>query len=178
MSKVKDIVMYGTILSRPQPSIPGRLFYAVDAKTLYRDNGANWDSVSINGNSSYTNIFNWNYVMGDGSTTIPTGIAGMLEIPLNCEITSVKVVSTSSGSAVIDLWMTPFSGIDNVSHPVAGDSIIGTSGSKITLAGSTVDADLTDWVTTSLAPNNWLYINVDSCTVNLMTLSVTGDMSA
>lgn len=177
MSKLKEIVMYGTILSRPQPSIPGRLFYAVDAKTLYRDNGATWDSISINGNSIASNIFNWSYVMGDGSATIPSGIVGMIEIPLDCEITSVKAVSTTSGSAVIDLWMTPFTSIDAVTHPIVGDSIIGTSGSKVTLAGVTVDADLTDWSTTSLARGSWLYIITASCTVNLMTLSLTGDIS-
>lgn len=36
----------GTLAARPAASIDGRLYFATDAKKVYRDNGVNWDEVT------------------------------------------------------------------------------------------------------------------------------------
>lgn len=123
---------------------------------------------------SFPKVFNWSYVMGDGSGAIPTGLAGWIEVPTNCNIASVKVVAHATGSIVIDLWKCAYASIDNSSHPVVGDSIIG-AGAKPTLSsGYKTSTNLTGWTTLALMAGDWLYINIESCDLSLVTLSISG----
>ena len=113
--------------------------------------------------------FNWSFIMGLGA-----GIVGMVEVPFLCQITSVKLVSDTTGNAVVDLWKCTYADIDNSTHPVVGDSIIGTGDKPTLVTGYKTDTNLAGWTTTIMNLGDWLYIYIESMDVDLMTLSISG----
>ncbi len=68
-----DVIQRGPLAGRPSPGIPGRLYYATDAATLYRDSGSAWESVEGAGGGGGGGILRSSYA------TRPTpGTAGRL----------------------------------------------------------------------------------------------------
>lgn len=45
MTKLSDIILRDTLANRPVAATAGRLYYATDEATLYRDSGSVWESV-------------------------------------------------------------------------------------------------------------------------------------
>jgi hypothetical protein len=113
--------------------------------------------------------FNWSFILGTN-----TGLVGWIEVPFNCQITSVILVSDSTGSIELDLWKCTYAAIDNSAHPVVGDSIIDTGDMPTLTSEYKSVTDLSGWATTFLYIGEWLYINVDSSDLSLVTLSVSG----
>jgi len=122
--------------------------------------------------------FDWSYIISSGITgsAIGTGIVGMMEVPYNCIITSVKVVSTIAGNITMDLWKCTYAQINPGTHPVATDSIVGVGvkpNLNVTYKNS---VSLVMWTTVHLSAGNWLYINVESADLSLVTLSISGEV--
>lgn len=104
-------------------------------------------------------------IIGDGTNVITTGVKGYLEVPVNCEIQSIRLVADASGSIVIDIWKDTYANFP----PVVGDAITGTTG-KPTL--STAQKSEITSLTYALTKGDWLAFNVDSATtVKQVTLS-------
>lgn len=121
--------------------------------------------------------FGWSMIINNGSTVIPPGIIGMIEVPFLCTIDSVKLVAQPTPSSIVlDLWRCTYTLISSSApiHPVVGDSIIG-AGAKPTLASEIKsNTVLTLWKTKTLFPGDWLFVNVDSATATLVTLAISG----
>jgi hypothetical protein len=108
------------------------------------------------------------FIIDGGGSPITTGVKGYLTIPFSCTITQVTVLSTVSGSIVIDIWKDSYGNFP----PVDADSI--TSATPPTLSGavSSQDVTLTNWIKTITAGDVLAY-NVDSATtVTLVTVSL------
>ena len=108
------------------------------------------------------------FVIGTGLATVSTGIAGWLEVPFACTITSATILADASGSAVVDIWKDTYANYP----PTNADSI--TSSTPPTLSGAIKNTDptLSGW-TTSIAAGDILYFNVDSATtVKQLTVSL------
>lgn len=107
-------------------------------------------------------------VIGDGTNVITTGVKGYLEVPFDCEIQTVTLVSGLTGSIVIDIWADDFAAFP----PTNADSITGGNEPELTSDQTYQDGTLTGW-TTSLTAGDWLAFNVDSAaTVTQVTLSL------
>lgn len=96
-------------------------------------------------------------VIGDGSNTIDTGVAGYLPIEFSGTITAWYLVADTTGSIVIDVWKDTWANFP----PNSTDSIAGSE--KPTLSGAQKNSDesLSTW-TTSISAGDVLAFNVDS----------------
>jgi len=108
-------------------------------------------------------------VIDGGGDVIPTGVAGYLEVPFDCDIGSWRLAADTSGDIVIDIWKDTFANFP----PANADSITGGNEPELSGAQSDEDVTLTGW-TTTLSAGDWLAYNVDSvATVTRVTLSLT-----
>ncbi len=114
--------------------------------------------------------------IGDGSTTITTGVKGFVMVPFAGTITKATLLSTdgsaTSCSIVLDIWKDSYANY----QPTIADTI--TASAKPTLSSATKaeDATLTGW-TTSIAAGAIFGFNVDSvtaCTRVTLILTVAG----
>lgn len=114
------------------------------------------------------------YVIDGGGTVITTGLKGYVQMPFAMTLQSYGAAGTPSGSVTLDIWKTTHALFDGTTHPVAGDTICGTT--PITYNG-TVKASGTipgDW-TTALSMGDWLAYNVNGCgTVQMLTIALHG----
>lgn len=103
--------------------------------------------------------FNIGVIIGDGISTITTGIKADIPIPVACTITGAYAYGDTTGSIVVDCWKDTH----NNFPPTDADSI--TASAPITISSTTKSADttLTGW-TTSIAAGDILRFNVDSIT--------------
>jgi len=81
---LSSVIDRGLLSARPSASIAGRLYYATDTSTLYRDNGSTWDTVEAAAiTPSWANVFSnltdptlqtfaW---VNQGSATVDNNIA-------------------------------------------------------------------------------------------------------
>lgn len=46
-----DVILYDILANRPTASIKGRLFFATDTSTWYRDNGTSWNAIITGGSA-------------------------------------------------------------------------------------------------------------------------------
>lgn len=108
----------------------------------------------------------------DGSGSVPsTGVRARVSVPIACEVTGWVLVADASGSAVIDVLRSGYSGFPTTS------SIAGTD--KPTL--STVQKNenlgpLTNWGSTAIAAGDVLEFNlvsVTTCKLLSLTLNLT-----
>lgn len=105
------------------------------------------------------------FILGNGLTVIPTGIAGDMP-PYMANLTFVgwSLLATkplaTPGSLVVDLWLDTYANF----HPTVADSITGTE--KPTLASATKNQDLslTSW-TVDYVAGGIIRVNVDSASV-------------
>lgn len=113
---------------------------------------------SITGNTALLESTIQFYV-DNGSSDITTGAKAWVKIPYACTITAWEISASSSGSITIDVWSN---NSGNLPLDVA-DSIC--NGNKITLSSQPYnqDNDVADWIE-SIPANNYVQLNVDSCT--------------
>jgi hypothetical protein len=130
-------------------------------------------------NSAATNGVSWidddvaiEIIMGGG--LISTGVQCYIEMPFAMTIEAVRLVSSVSGSIVVDIWKDTYANFP----PTDADSITSSTPPTLTTATKAEDTDLTSW-TTALAKGDWLVFNVDSVTsCVLVTLSLSGKRAA
>ena len=119
-------------------------------------------------------MFDFNFLVGNGSNVITTGIVGAVRVPYNCVIQSVEVVSPiGDGTIEFDIWRCSFSEISPGVHPVMGDSITGSNKPALSASDKST-TNLAGWSTTIFA-GDWLFVNVDSASgITLATLACSG----
>lgn len=130
-------------------------------------------------NSAATNGVSWidddvaiEIIMGGG--LISTGVQCYFEVPFAMTIEAVRIVSSVSGSIVVDIWKDTYVNFP----PTDADSITSSTPPTLTTATKAEDTDLTGW-TVALAKGDWLVFNVDSVTsCVLVTLSLSGKRAA
>lgn len=111
---------------------------------------------------------NIQYVIDGGGIEIETGIHGDLEIPFNCTIGTSTLLSTTTGSIVIDIWKDTYANFP----PTNADSITASAAPSISSAAVSQDTTLSGW-TTSIESGSTLRFNVDSVTdLTKVTLSL------
>lgn len=96
-------------------------------------------------------------VLGDGATTLQVNTMGDVVVPFNLTLTSVTMLSTTSGSCVIDIYSDTYGNFP----PTGADSITGAAPPTITTGVKSQDATLTGW-TTALTGGTTLRFNVES----------------
>lgn len=104
---------------------------------------------------------------GAGSD-ITIGVKADVSLPYNMTIDSWTIISSQTGSIVIDLWKDTFANFP----PTIDDSITGTE--KPTLTSQTINQDLSlsTW-TTSISDGDIVRFYVESCTgVQKVTLQI------
>jgi hypothetical protein len=107
------------------------------------------------------------FVTGDGSSVITTGVKGWLEIPFACTITAWRVFADQSGDIVWDIARATYANL-----PTFG-SIDASAPPTLSGAQKNEDVTLTGW-TTSLAAGDWIEFEVVSAaTVTRCTVSLT-----
>lgn len=93
-----------------------------------------------------------------GGSVITTGVLPLaVEVPYNCTIVGVRLLSTVSGSIVIDVWKDTYANYP----PTDADSITASAPPTLTGAVKSEDTTLTGW-TTALSEGDILMFNVDS----------------
>lgn len=99
------------------------------------------------------------FVIDGGGSAITTGSKGFLIIPKGGTINQWTVVADQSGSIVVDVKRSTYSGFPTTT------SIVGGSGNKPTLSSAQKNqATPTSWTSTSIADGDVLEFNVDSAT--------------
>ena len=107
-------------------------------------------------------------VIGDGSSTILTGIHEDIYFTFPFTITEVTLLAKESGSIVIDLWKDTYANFP----PTVADTITASAKPTLSSAQKSQDSTLTGW-TTSVSAGNTIRINVDSCTtITQVTMTI------
>jgi hypothetical protein len=107
-------------------------------------------------------------VIGSGEVPVPLGVAGDLEVPFDCTITSSRLFADRTGSIVVNVWKDTYT---NFPPTVAG-KITASTPPTISSAAKSQDTTLSGW-TTALAKGDVLRFNVDSvATIQRVTLSL------
>jgi len=150
MTKLGDVIQRDTYASIPAAGVEGRLFYATDVGTLYRDSGAAWESYSA-GLSSIE------IIIDGGGAAITTGVKADVEVPFACEIVAAVLLADQAGDIVIDIWNDSYANFP----PTDADSITAAAPPTLSAAAKSEDETLTAW-TTALAKEDILRVNVDS----------------
>ena len=101
--------------------------------------------------------FSMNYVIDAGSSVITTGFKGVIEWGFAATITGWTILSTITGSIVVDVWKDSYGNFE----PTADDSIAGTEKPTLVNQKKNQDLDLTSFNTTVAAGDIWAF-NVDS----------------
>jgi len=104
----------------------------------------------------------------NGASVIITGQKGYISLPSAGTWKKWRLLSTISGSIVIDVWKAPYSGYP----PVVGNTITGTDKPTISSTNKNESVALTGW-NTSFAAGDILGFNVDSvATVTKVVLAL------
>lgn len=109
-----------------------------------------------------------NMIIDGLGSTVPTGIAGDLQVDFNCTILSVTSLADISGDLVVDIWKDSYANFP----PTGADSICGAAKPTISGANKSQDTTLTGW-TTSISAGDVLRFNVDSAsTIERVTVAL------
>lgn len=106
-------------------------------------------------------IYDRQFIIDGGGSTITTGIKGDFRIPVASTITEWNLFADQSGSIQIDLWRDTYTNYP----PVNADSITGSAPISMTSVDhyAVATAGLTGWDTT-LDAGDIIRVNVDSVT--------------
>jgi len=96
-------------------------------------------------------------VLGDGVTALQVNTMGDVVVPFNLTLTSVTMLSTQSGSCVIDIYVDTYANFP----PTNADSITGAAPPTISSGIKSQDTTLTGW-TVNLNGGDTLRFNVES----------------
>lgn len=106
------------------------------------------------------------FVIDGGGSAISTGSKGFLEVPFDCTINRATLLADQSGSIVVDIKKSTYSGFPTTS------SICASAKPTLSSVQKSQDATLTGWTTTVTA-GDVLEFNVDSATtVTRVTVSL------
>lgn len=97
------------------------------------------------------------YIIDQGGTALQPGMQGFIQVPFNCTITSVTLLADQTGSCVVDIWKTGYSGFP----PSVANTITASTIPTITAGIKYTDAVLTGW-TTHINQGDILVYNVNS----------------
>jgi len=139
----------------------GQIAYATDVDAFGVFNGTIWMWLDDDAGFSI--------LIGDGVNVITTGVKGAIEVPFDCYLEMVTMVSVdnTSGSIIVDMWKDVYANYP----PVDADSITSSTPPTITTAVKSQDSTLTTWIR-SWTKGDIILFNVDSATsVKLVMLS-------
>jgi hypothetical protein len=116
--------------------------------------------------------FGVSFTIGDGVNQITTGYKGAIQIPFDCTITEVDIVSTSGalGSVIVDIWK------DTIANypPTDADSITSATPPTLITQAYAQDTTLSGW-TVTINAGDYLAFNVDGRNiVTCVTISIMG----
>ena len=94
-----------------------------------------------------------------GGSVISTGLKGYTEVPYSGTITGWTMLPDQSGSCVVDIWKTDYTG----APPTVANTITGSAKPTLTSANKAQSSTLTGWTTTVNA-GDIIAFNVDSAT--------------
>lgn len=113
-----------------------------------------------------------NFPLGNGADVIETGLKYAVDIPSDCYIDAVRLLSLdgTSGSIVVNVWKATYANLPATS----ANKITASAPPTISSGTKSQDTTLTGW-TRSISAGDWLYINVDSVTsLKNVILSISG----
>jgi len=117
-----------------------------------------------------TNLFGVSFSIGNGSTVIDLGEYRYTEVPFNCIIERVVLMSPDIGNVVIDIRKTTYA----LAPPTSADSIVGSAPPTLTNSQKYFDVTLTGW-NRILNKGDILSVSVESVTgINSLLVSITG----
>jgi len=106
---------------------------------------------------------------GGGSAVTASTKTAVIRIPYACTITGWYLSGDVSGSAVVDVWKATYS---TSSVPTVANTITASAKPTISAAFAAASTTLTGW-TTSVAANDCIIFNVDSCsTITKLTIEL------
>jgi len=111
------------------------------------------------------------FVFSGGGSPLQTGMQGWVEVPFPCTISQVTMMADQSGNFVADVWRCTYAQYQPGVHPVAADSICGSSLPTINSASKSQDATLTGW-TTTLAAGDILAFVVHASATNITQATI------
>jgi hypothetical protein len=115
---------------------------------------------------NYTDVGSFGISIDGGGGTVSTGLSGYLEVPYDGTITGWTILSSLTGSCVIDVLKSTYGTFPPTT------SIAGTEKPTLTSQMSNQDNTLTTW-TTSVTAGDIISFNVDSATtVTKLNLSI------
>lgn len=97
-------------------------------------------SVGAGGAVRITGGFGYSISSGS-SLDISPGIKGFISVPYNMTVTEWTIIADQAGSAILDLWVSPYS----TSLPDASDSITGSAKPEISGSNTARSSNLTGW---------------------------------
>lgn len=130
------------------------------------------DSTQTTGIKWQARDFSIPIMVGDGVSAVGTGLKAMVEVPVACTITAVRIVSMNgtSGSIVFDIWKDTYAN----APPTVADTITGSNKPTVTTAVKSEQLTFATWTTTTLAIGDLLAVNVDSASgFTFVLLSIT-----
>jgi hypothetical protein len=107
------------------------------------------------------------FIIGDSSNAITTGIKGDIRFPYSCTITGAYLLADAAGSIVIDLWKDTLANYP----PTVADTITASAKPTLSTATNSSDTTLTGW-TTTVSAGDIIRVNVDSATTVTRTALV------
>ncbi len=108
------------------------------------------------------------FILNGNGSPLATGVAGDLDIPYACTITSVRALADQVGSLVVAVWRDTYANYP----PTGGDVISASAPITISSDDQSQDLTLTGW-STALAAGDTLRFSVTSCsTITRCTLSL------
>lgn len=156
------------------PATDAGLTFNATTNNLSADGGftgnltGNADTVTTNANltgavtstgNATTQTGSIQLIIGNGTDVISTGVVGDIIVPFGCTITGWDILSTTSGSIVVDVWNDTYANFP----PTVADTIAGSEKPTLSTAVKNQDTSLTTW-TTSVTAQDILRFNVDSVT--------------
>lgn len=100
---LKDVIGYGAHSSRPAAGSEGVLYYETDTDTLFRDNGATWDALTLGSSSPLTTKGDV-YVYGSADARLPVGTNGQVLTADSTQALGVKWAAASgSGGDLVKI---------------------------------------------------------------------------
>ena len=139
------------------PSGTGIDVHQTDGNVLLYCDGTNIVAVAGTGGAT-SRIASIHFTIDGAGSPPSTGVAGQISIPFACTITGWAITGDVSGSAVVDVLRSTFSGFPTTS------SIAGSDKPTLSSAQKAQDTTLTGWGSTALNQYDELQVNLNSVT--------------
>jgi hypothetical protein len=160
-------------ITAPVGSLYMRSDGGTDTSIYIKETGSGntgWIAIANSGGGGGSRTATIAYVIDGGGSVPTTGVKGQIDIPANCTITGWVITADQSGSAVVDILRSTYSGFPTTS------SIAGTDKPTLSSAQKNEDLSLTGWGSTAINAGDQIQFNLSSvttCTRLNITLIVT-----